>query len=356
MDFSHDIVLVTHGAGELSAWVKPLAEAFSRLWPAARVTVVLTPSQYITGQEESFAKHLPGVHRVISRKKFWHWALWGRKPLEFSNAGLVMSLGGDLFYPRILGWRLRYPCYAYVEGTSSALKGYKKVFCRQDVGDLMVDSISSEERLSAIRPTAAKDFTIALLPGSRAAHIAYLVPYFKDVAKRIKNVYPDIRFVWKVSPFSKTHLPVQDFPEVQDYKNIDFALAIPGTNTAHLAICGIPYICVMPWDRPDKVPLPGLVEYVSKIPWLGIKIKLAAFRKFIHSKKYLALPNLLAKQSIIPELYGFISPAEVAQAVIELLKDKPRRQQMAAEIKEVMGPRGAAVKIVEELKSVKYSD
>jgi len=91
----------------------------------------------------------------------------------------------------------------------------------------------------------------------------------------------------------------------------------------------------------------GLAEFIGKIPGLGVKIKGALLDIAANRKTLLALPNMIARAIIVPELFGKLTPETVADSAEKLLLDKDRRRQMRTQLIEVMGARGAAGRIVE---------
>ena len=136
----------------------------------------------------------------------------------------------------------------------------------------------------------------------------------------------------------------------RDFDNIDLALTIPGTNTAQLAICGIPMVSIMPLNWPENIPLEGLLEYICKLPMIGGALRRYAFKLFEKHRRSLALPNILSKQEIVPELLGVLTPVQVADSLIALLKDRPARELMSKDLQKIMGPRGAAVQIINSIR------
>jgi len=346
----NDIVIVTNAAGELSAWVKPICESLIKLWPESQVTIVLTPSQFLTGSEVEYASKLPGVNKVIPVCDFWNIL---RKGIGFkSKQGVILSLGGHLLYPVMLKWRLGYSAYAYVEKRIQWRKQYQHFFTRDEVGDLMVDSLPPKSPLE-VTEAEAPGCTVALLPGSRSYHLQFMVPFMQEVADLVLQTYPELNFVWKVSPFAQEEQfksSLNNFSLQRDFDNIDLALTIPGTNTAQLAICGIPMVSIMPLNWPENIPLEGLLEYVCKLPLIGSSLRRYAFKLFEKHRRSLALPNILSKQVIVPELLGVLTPEQVAESLIALLKDMTARELMSKDLQKIMGPRGAAEQIINSIR------
>ena len=70
----------------------------------------------------------------------------------------------------------------------------------------------------------------------------------------------------------------------------------------------------------------------------------------IKSMKYLALPNIIAKKMVVPEVWGRVTVDEIVVAADKLLKDIEGRSAMGKQIQDIMGPGGAAKRIVETIK------
>jgi lipid-A-disaccharide synthase len=127
----------------------------------------------------------------------------------------------------------------------------------------------------------------------------------------------------------------------------DLALTIPGTNTAQLALLGVPEVMIFPLDDPKVIPLEGLLHYLGIVPFLGALIKRAVAYAANKNTKFFALPNIKADRMIIPEFRGRIRPVRVAQLIEELLKDPDRLFEMSRELKVSLGAPGAADHITE---------
>jgi len=88
-----------------------------------------------------------------------------------------------------------------------------------------------------------------------------------------------------------------------------------------------------------------------------IKVKKAGFAKdpeaFVSTLnkkiKFFALPNIKAKEEIVPEIRGIIKPVQIAAEAIRMLQNLPLRQSMSQKLLSSMGNAGAAKKIVEKI-------
>jgi lipid-A-disaccharide synthase len=132
----------------------------------------------------------------------------------------------------------------------------------------------------------------------------------------------------------------------------DLALTIPGTNSVELSFIGTPAIVTIPLTHPERIPLEGLPGLIGTIPVLG-----KAFMRYIVPRiaagvKYTAWPNRLADEYVFPELRGKVTADDVREAALGLLKDPERRVAMSVRLQQIVGAKGASVRLVELLAEV----
>jgi len=224
-----DIIIVANSPGELSAQVKPVAEALHKYMPQARVTLCLTPCQYISGWELKYIKTLKGINNVISANDYKNWIIKNRKPnVNFSSNGLVLYLGGDLTHAVLIAKKVGFKAMAYIQDFIN-WKGFYKKFLVPDkksfkklaknektaekmqiIGNLMVDSVQDFHKW---RP---QKNVITFLPGSRAWQIKHTTPIYEKIIKEIKRRLPEAQFQLVSSPFEKAI-------EIEGVKLINFA-------------------------------------------------------------------------------------------------------------------------------------
>ncbi|MFC1511191.1 hypothetical protein ACFL5U_02250 [Candidatus Margulisiibacteriota bacterium] len=352
-----DLIIVANSPGELSALVKPVAETASL---NHRITLVLTPCQYISGHEEEYVKSLKGITNFVSAKGYKNWILRNQKPnIEFSKKGVVLYLGGDLAHAMLVAKKVGYPAYAYVQDFVGWKKFYKKFFIPDEqsakklklkdkfsiVGNLMTDSVADLPKWNP-QPNV-----ITFLPGSRAWQIKHMTPIYEKIMSNVQSLMSNVEFQLVSSPFEDA-IPIEGAKIIkfEEAYNSELVITIPGTNTARLAALGIPMISIFPLDNPDVIPLEGLLHYITSIPYFGSKIKKYFVDITNKQTKFFTLPNIKADREIVEEIRGVINPAEVAQKAVTLLKDKAKRGRMSEELVTAMGTPGAAAKIVEELR------
>ena len=380
-----DIVLVANSPGELSALVRPVAKRIKELscLPAGtakdtRVVLVMTPCQYASGMEVDFAKKNLALDHVFSANDYKKWILGGAAPMEFGRSGAVLFLGGDLLHASLIAKKLKYKAYAYLPGTYiNWVKAYQKFFLPDHKmfdhffkrgiptgklsvsGDLMVDGSPGLEKKEAREKWQLdeKHPAIAFMPGSRKWEIDFMLPLYEKIGKRLKETVPDLRLMLIVSEFVpvdsflkyKEHHIFDVFASFDSISAADLVITIPGTNTAQIAAQGVPMIVVFPLDRPEVIPLEGMIHYISSIPGLKLPIKRFIAWLVNRNTKYFALPNMKADKEIVEEIRGKVEPKIVAEKIKGLLNDKEKLNAISRSLKESMGMPGAADKIAREL-------
>ena len=168
---------------------------------------------------------------------------------------------------------------------------------------------------------------IGVLPGSRAQEIDKIFPVMLEVARRIREKYPQARFV---APCVDEERAVQirmiaaDFPiqtviqrTYEVLRAARFALVKSGTASLEAALFGVPMV-VLYRGSPVSV-------------WLA--------RRLVRGRiNAIAMPNLLAGRNVIPEfIQDDATPQNILPHALELIEDSARRRSMIAELDAVRG-------------------
>jgi lipid-A-disaccharide synthase len=154
---------------------------------------------------------------------------------------------------------------------------------------------------------------LLLLPGSRPAEIARLMPVFSDTAKRLAQTCPDLRIMLAVAPsvhnqvvaaVGALELNVQLIDsETDKYAAMmaaDTALACSGTVSTELALCGCPMVIAY------------RVEPITY--WIF---------KYISTIKHITMINIVAQADIIPEFIQQDCTAQnLSAALTQRLSDR----------------------------------
>lgn len=406
-----DIIITSNSPGELYSFVRPAVKVLKEKLPQARLILVITPCQFASGREIEVARTFKELYEIIFPEEFNAWIFRNKPPrgITFSKKGLVLFLGGDLMHGVMLSKKLGYKAAAYTMDHVGWKKNYIEFFVPDEVmskkalkkgipkhkiriiGDLMVDSVTPSKNIEDFGLDAKRP-VITLLPGSRPGHIKFLAPFFLNVAVKVHALLPQTQFVFGLSPFTnplrieealtkekaspvdrkygafgrgltengRKYIEADDGTRILlierapfDAMNVaDLIITVPGTNTAEAAALGKPMLLAGPFNKPEELLFEGLLGIVGNIPVLGRLIKMAAVKSLNKLVKYTALPNRKAKKGIIPEIRGVITADQIAEKACSMLQDKEALEIMGKELKEVMGPSGAAQKIADEVSNI----
>jgi len=395
-----DAIIVTNSAGELSTFVRPTVEELSKSAPEARVILTFTPCQYATGRELEEARKLPGISEIIIPEEYKKWVFKKKAPqgIKFNDRGIIVYMGGDLLHAVLLSRKLHFPAIAYSQKHALWQSDFNSFLVPDDltfnkflkkgideekikiIGDLMVDAVPEKinVKAAASRWKINKNHpVISFLPGSRPWQTNFMLPFFLRSAKMINKIMPDVQFIVVLSPYVTDDMIKEslgnegiiysqgDLRYIQAESGVraqilrderydaisisDLVITIPGTNTAEIGALGVPMIVVFPIQRPDNIPLEGIIDIICRIPLLGTLLKRITTRIISLRTKYFALPNMKAGREIVPEIRGNVDPKEVAAHAIKCLKDPEWLRETSRNLKAAMGGRGAARKISGEI-------
>lgn len=403
-----DIILITNGPGELSTWVKPVVRQLRAELPAARLTIALVPCPYASGEERRSIEAWGLPVRVWDSTETVRYLLGGRCPSSepLRDYGTVIFLGGDQVFGVMMARRTGYPLLCYTETTGRwapwvdrFLLSDRKAFLGLRnrgvhprklalVGNLMVDAVRPGYDPNEIRSRlglSSEAPVVGLLPGSKPFKVKYVTPLLLRAAELLWEEDPSIQFVLHQSPFTPLGQIAETLKDtrlqavtggcggrlvtVKDDTYIftpngaqirilgpehhypgmsiaDLALTVPGTNTAELAILGVPMLVLLPLNKPEEIPLDGLAGHIGGLPFIGKRLKRMVVNALAKRLKLIALPNQRAGSELTPELKGTITPEDVAAASSALLADAPRRRQIRLDLYQAMGYPGAAAAVV----------
>lgn len=403
MKAEFDIVVISNSPGELSALARPAIEKLHQQLPRARIILVLTPCQYASGKEIAYANTIHGIARIITPKEYKQWLLFNKKPIgtRFNPKGIVIFLGGDLFHAVSIARKLRFKALAYVSDRIGWKRRFAKFLVPDEknlikfkrlgiplkklkvIGDLMADSIHAKEKREVIferNNLSPEKKTLVFLPGSRAFQLDFMLPFYLETINLLARQTKRLQYVISVSPFTviddlakylknKGRLVIESglnyietTPGVRiliskdaNYDTIsiaDLCVTIPGTNTAQVATLGKPMLMVFPLNKPDAIPMEGLLGILTYIPILSKLIKRLVAHFVNENTDFFALPNQRAGQEIVPEMRGILKEEEVAKKVLEMVQNHGFLDRMSSVLKGLMGKKGAALNLVNEVKAL----
>jgi len=399
-----DILLISNAPGEVNAWLKPVVRQLRHDFPGSRLTVLLVPCPYASGEERRIIEGWNLGIRVWEPRESVRYLLGGTtpEPMAWRDFGVVLFLGGDQFFGVLASRRTGYPLLTYTETTGRwanwvdrFLVADRKVLLdlRRNrvsprklsvVGNLMVDAVRPNFDTQEIRQKlgfACDSRVVSLLPGSKPFKLKYMTPLLLRTAELLTERDPSLQFILTLSPFTPVSLLEEVLSDrrlhriiggcggrlmkLQDRHYIltgggtqirvvgpefhypslsiaDLALTVPGTNTAELAILGVPMLVLLPLNKPEEIPIDGILEHVGRIPFVGKRIKRAAVNTLAARQRFLAIPNAKAERMVTPELRGHLTPEQIAELATTVLEDEDHRRQIKLALQETMGYPGAA--------------
>ncbi|MBD2199120.1 MULTISPECIES: lipid-A-disaccharide synthase [Calothrix] len=404
-----DILILSNGPGEVTTWVRPVVKALRQQLgedrSLVRISVILSPCPNASGKEAAIALSYPEVDRVQKAEHFWQFLLWGKTVdnWDWRSHGVVVFLGGDQFFPVVIGKKLGYSTVIYAEWdarwysivdrfgvmTAKVAERIPSKYAHKFtvVGDLMLEANSYA---SLVQDKEQSAEIIGLLPGSKAAKLAQGVPLTIAIAEYIHAQKPNTKFVIPVAPtldlqtlasfansqknsfvetfgFSGASLifpednqqkPIlktakgltvelwQESPAYQLLSQCSICLTTVGANTAELGALAVPMIVLIPTQQLDAMRswdgLPGLL---ANLPGVGTTFAKVINWIFLRRKGLLAWPNIWAQAEIVPELVGKLQAKDIGEMVLDLLAHPEKLEQMQMKLHNVRGEAGAAEKL-----------
>lgn len=388
----------------MTTWVRPVVQALRQQSPDVRVriSVVLSPCPHATGKEAAIALSYGEVDRVQAPAHFIPFLLWGKTAdnWDWSNRGVVVFLGGDQFFPVVIGRRLGYRTVVYAEWDArwhgwidrfgvikpEIAAPVKPKFASKFavVGDLMAE-VAGSSRCQVDNGSQL----MGLLPGSKPAKLSQGVPLTLAVAQEIYKQRRTTRFVIPVAPTldvetlaafadpdrnlliqqwptgvaelvmagdrpclqTPTGLRVElwtEFPADDILSQCMLCLTTVGANTAQLGALAVPMIVLLPTQQLDAMRawdgLPGLL---ANLPFVGSSLAKLINWLVLRQGRLFAWPNIWAGEAIVPELVGQLQSQDVAALVLDFLAHPENLEEMADRLRAVRGQPGAAEKLAQ---------
>ena len=406
------IVIISNGPGELSTWVRPVANELHKKLLMKPQTInsnislklVLVPCPNATGHEKLAAQKWNLFERIYPAEYFWHLLLRPRKYCDWPKKGLVIFLGGDQFWSVLLSARLRYLNMTYAEWvirwpywndrimamTSKVIKNVPKSLekrCKV-VGDLMADV----NKLAITSNRLPNGTWVALMPGSKSAKLKVGIPFFLEVADKLLNLIPNCKFIIPIAPttsieefkeFSSTKNSIANkyksgidsiiqFTEIEGLKKLittnnteiylqenfpahdalsqcSLALTTIGANTAELGALAIPMIVVVPTQHLQVMKAwDGFLGVLGRMPFLNWVLGKIISVWRMRKNRFMAWPNITANRMIVPERIGQIVPSDIAKEASEWLKSPMRLKGVKEDLQNLRGNSGASKAIANE--------
>ncbi|MBN1165243.1 MAG: lipid-A-disaccharide synthase [Candidatus Krumholzibacteriota bacterium] len=220
-------------------------------------------------------------------------------------------------------WRLR-RMKAHIDLMAVILPFEERIYQQAGIpvffaGHPLLDEVEEPARPKQA-PGREDAFTVMLFPGSRRQEVDRLLPPLLAAASLIRREFPRCRFQIGLAPLigeEELSIPADlagavEFTRegIAGLKSASLVLAASGTVTLQTALSGTPAVVVY---RTSPFTY-ALGKNLVKIPWI-------------------AMPNVLAEKSLLPELIqNQVVPSRIAAEAVALLSDPPRYALVSGEL------------------------
>ncbi|MEB3199823.1 MAG: glycosyl transferase [Synechococcaceae cyanobacterium] len=403
-DGSCAVVLVSNGPGELTTWVRPVAERLHSLRPlrprrgdaSEALHLVLVPCPNATGQEHRVAQRWDLFERIVPARRFWGLLLRPARRGAWPRRGVVVFLGGDQFWTVLLAARLGYRHLTYAEwvarwprwndrlalmGDSAAARLAPRWRPRATVvGDLMAD-LPLSARQHAPLPQGE---WVAILPGSKPAKLQIGVPFLFAAADALVARRPGCRILLPLAPttsvedllsWADPRRPIArsygsepprqqadtlitragtviqlvlDHPAHGALSQCRLALTTVGANTAELGALGLPMLVLLPTQHLHVMQAwDGWLGLLARLPLLRRLLGAALTAWRLRHRGLLAWPNISAGRMVVPERVGEITPEQIAAEAADWLEHPDRLAGMREDLQSLRGQPGAVARLAD---------
>ena len=263
-------------------------------------------SEFNLGLEHRLkAAGIPAVHYVSP--SVWAWRRWRVHRVARSATHLLAMFP---FEPALY-----------------AKAGIPVTYVGHPLADLIPMDVDKAAARAQLRLPARK-LVVALLPGSRRSELQHMAETFVLAAHRFRQEVPEVHFVCPLATrqtrdlFEQTlHLHGRaDLPLTLMFGHshealaaADIALVASGTATLEAALFKTPMV---------------ITYRQSPLSW--------ALQRPMLYLPYVGMPNILAGEPLVPELIqGRATPAALAQAMLDLLRDTGLQQRQVSRFREM---------------------
>jgi lipid-A-disaccharide synthase len=169
---------------------------------------------------------------------------------------------------------------------------------------------------------------VALLPGSRSGEVSRLAPHMIEAAKRLLETHPELRFIAAMANQQSTEI----FQEAMSKTNCPDISLIEGQTRTVIAAADV-VICASGTATLETMLInrPMVVAYRLASP----TYLLAKTIKLVNSK-FISLPNILAGETLVPELIqDEANGKKLADAARNWLDDENHREKLKTRFDEL---------------------
>ncbi|MCF6766022.1 lipid-A-disaccharide synthase [Thiotrichales bacterium 19S3-7] len=196
---------------------------------------------------------------------------------------------------------------------------HRVIFVGHPLANEIPINVESTTEIRAQLQLDSNKLTVAILPGSRHQEVAFLLPVFMEVIRRLKKKYHHCQFV---IPLAKASLGVHFEHYEAEFDKLNIHL-IEGKS--HQALKASDIVLLASGTAALEAMLykkPMVMAYkLSPITFL--------FARMLVKIRMFSLPNILAGKMIIPELIQHDATApKLAEEMIQLIEDKSKQEKL----------------------------
>lgn len=198
------------------------------------------------------------------------------------------------------------------------------------VGHPLADEISLEPDTVKAREELGLDPSaqyLGVLPGSRMSEVRILAPLMLEAAKRIAQQQPDLKFV---TPFAsqRTRAFFQELLQTQ-YPDLPFTL-VDGKSRRVMTASDLLLIAS------GTAALEALLAKKPMVVAYKVSFLSYLIIKSLVRLKNVSLPNILAKEDLVPELIQYdATPENMGREVLKYFDDKSNRDYVVKRYTEI---------------------
>ncbi|MEN3015579.1 MAG: hypothetical protein ABDH21_05965 [bacterium] len=336
--------IVSNSPGEVLGWAVPASSILKKL--GFTIDLYLTPCMFATNKEYEVALQHGHFDKIYKPKQTLFEILLPQKRYD-----LFFHMGGDIWYSTKFKTS---KLYSYGWGT----KRLDKFFCLYLVPNQYYYRKLTERGIPSSKIVKIKDLAfeklkrkqydpnsklIGFMLGSREVEFWNLLEiYLQTIALMPKDyeyiffvspfIYQDDSFEQKLQGIMKMYegyrvkFLVNEVEKYEVMSKLRLMVTIPGTKTNEAGFLGIPQLVILPLQKPEHIPVWGIVGWLDFLGSFGKKIKSYfvikyAEKNLLNKKRYIAMPNMVSNSEIVPEMIDKITPEKLCQVLLSMVEN-----------------------------------
>ncbi len=307
------------GMQESSRFSKQISRAREELFALVRAEkpdlAVLVDSEHFNCDVAAFLhqQRIPFIYYLPPQA--WLWGRWRARAIAKHSRLIIPAFRAEMELYRS--------------------KGGKGQWCGHPLVDLVKPEPAAEEILRSVGLDPSLPI-MAIMPGSRAQELEELAPTFLEAARQIKQRHPQLQLIL---PVAAPHLATQlqqavhaaqlttdiTLIEQQVYtclSQCDVVMLASGTATLEVALLGVPMVVAY--------RVKPLTYFIA--------------RRML-STRFIAMPNILLGEAVVPELIQkHLSVERLVAETLDILENPERRRWIRNQLRRIpplLGTQGA---------------